>query len=203
MTDGSRPVGQRPGGRTARVRAQILDATVQLVARHGIAGVRYEEVADLAGVAKMSVYRNWPDRDVLVSEALMALAEEVAPIEDTGELRRDLVDFLMALAAGLASPTGRALLHAVQSVRDNDDVRRTVDAVIGRRVTLVQQRVDRAVQRGEFPPVDGHFLADMLGGPVHLRVSRDARPFTRGDAERIVDVVMAGIRATGPQPGAD
>lgn len=197
MTDSPRPAAQRPGGRTARVRAQILDATVRLVARDGIAGFRYEEVAELAGVHKMSVYRNWPDRSKLVSDALVGLAEEMAPVEHTGDLRRDLVDFLLALAAGLTSPTGRALMHALQSARDDDDVRRTVDTVIGRRVALVQDRVDSAVARGELPPVDALFLADLLSGPVHLHVSRSARPFTRVDAEKIVDVVLAGIRAVG------
>jgi AcrR family transcriptional regulator len=146
----------------------------------------------------MSVYRNWPDRDALVSEALMGLAEQVAPLADSGDLGRDLADFLVALAAGLASPTGRALLQAVQAVRENEEVRRSVDTVIGRRVALLQQRVDRAVERGEFPPVDAHFLADMLSGPVHLHVSREARPFTVAEAERIVGVVLAGIRATRP-----
>jgi hypothetical protein len=38
----------------------------------------------------------------------------------------------------------------------------------------------------------------MISGPVHLIVSRGTRSFTRADAERIVDVVLAGIRATTP-----
>jgi hypothetical protein len=33
---------------------------------------------------------------------------------------------------------------------------------------------------------------------VRLIVNRGIRPFTRADAERIVDVVLAGIRATAP-----
>lgn len=197
MTDSAKPVAQRPGGRTARVRAQILDATVRLVARDGVAGFRYEEVAELAGVHKMSVYRNWPDRSKLVSDALLGVAGEMARIEHTGDLRRDLVDFLLALAAALASPTGRTLMHALQSARDNDDVRRAVDTVIGERVSLVQDRVDSAVAQGELPPVDAHFLANLLSGPVHLHVDRSARPFTRVDAEKIVDVVLAGVKAVG------
>ncbi|WNV85919.1 TetR/AcrR family transcriptional regulator [Umezawaea sp. Da 62-37] len=196
MTDSPRQVAQRPGGRTARVRAQILDATVRLVARHGIAGFRYEEVAELAGVHKMSVYRNWPDRDLLVGEALLVLAEEMAPLADTGDLRRDLVDFLVAMATSLADPRGRALVHALQSTPDSPEVRRTVDVVIARRVSLVRRRVDSAVGHGELPPVDAHFLADLLSGPVHLKVGRDQRPFDRADAERITDVVLAGVRAT-------
>jgi AcrR family transcriptional regulator len=192
----TKPAAQRPGGRTARVRAQILDATVRLVARHGITGFSYEEVADLAGVHKMTVYRNWPDRDRLVSEAIMGMAGATVPLEDTGDLRRDLSDFLVALAAVLAGPTGRALTHAVQTAQDNDDVRRTVDLVAAQRLALFQRRAASATERGELPHVDARFLGDLLSGPVHLHVSRNPPPFTHEDAERIVDVVLAGIRAT-------
>lgn len=93
-----RPPARRPGGRNARVRARILDATAELAARDGIAGFRYEEVAELAGVHRTSVYRNWPDREELVTEALLQYAEDLASIADTGDLHRDLVDYLMALA---------------------------------------------------------------------------------------------------------
>jgi hypothetical protein len=62
----------------------------------------------------------------------------------------------------------------------------------------MQRRVDTAVDRGELPPVDSFFLGEMISGPVHLIANRGMRPFTRGDAERIVGVVLAGIRATAP-----
>lgn len=194
--DAERLAARRPGGRTSRVRARILAATAELVARHGLAGFRYEEVAELAGVHKTSVYRNWPDRDQLVSEALLRLADDMAPIEETGDLRRDLVNFLMALADGLAMPTNRALLQVFQSARESAAIRHTVNAIFEQRVAVVQRRVDRAVEQGELPPVDGYFFGEMLSGPVHLYVGRGVRSFTRADAERITDVVLAGIRET-------
>jgi AcrR family transcriptional regulator len=189
-------VARRPGGRTARVREQILDATVNLVARHGIAGLRYDEVAELAGVNKTSVYRNWPDREKLVSEAIIRLGQDAVPLEDTGDLRRDLVDFQMKLAAIMTTPTGRAFMTVIQTARDNAEVQRTVNLVFEQRVAAVQQRVDRSVERGELPPIDGYFFGEMLTAPVHLYIIRGLRPFTRDDAERITDVVLAGVRAT-------
>ncbi|MDV3129963.1 TetR/AcrR family transcriptional regulator C-terminal ligand-binding domain-containing protein [Mycobacterium sp. 21AC1] len=188
---------RRPGGRNARVRTQILGATAELVARDGIAGFRYEEVAELAGVHKTSVYRNWPDREELVAEALLQYAEDLASIADTGDLHRDLVDYLVALASGLETPFGRALELAVQSTHDNPAVRQTVARVLEQRGAATQRRVDLAVDRGELPPVDSAFLGEMISGPVRLIVNRGMRPFTRADAERIVDVVLAGIRAVG------
>ncbi|TQM43663.1 TetR/AcrR family transcriptional regulator [Pseudonocardia cypriaca] len=193
-----RPSARRPGGRTARVRAQILAATAELVARDGIAGFRYEEVAELAGVHKTSVYRNWPDREELVVEALLAYADDLGSVADTGDLRRDLVDFLMALAESLGRPTARALLLATQATHESPAVRRAATRILEVRAAGMGRRVDLAVDRGELPPVDRSLFGEMLSGPVHLIVNRGIRPFTRADAERIVDVVLAGIRATTP-----
>jgi AcrR family transcriptional regulator len=193
-----RASARRPGGRTARVRAQILAATVELVARDGIAGFRYEEVAELAGVHKTSVYRNWPDREELVVEALLQYVDELASVADTGELRRDLVDFLMAIAESLGRPTVRALELATQATHESPAVRRAATRILEERAATMRRRVNLAIDRGELPPVDYSLLGEMISGPVHLIVNRGIRPFTRADAERIVDVVLAGIRATTP-----
>lgn len=199
MADGTadRPPARRPGGRSARVRAQILAATAELVARDGIAGFRYEEVAEFAGVNRASVYRNWPDREELVVEALLRYAEDLASIADTGDIHRDLVDFLLALAGGLETPFGRTLERAIQPAGQPSSVQ-ALTRILDQRVAAMQQRVDTAVARGELPPVDSSFLGEMISGPVHLIVNRGMRPFTRRDAERIVDVVLAGLRATPP-----
>lgn len=193
-----RPTARRPGGRNARVRAQILAATAELVARDGIAGFRYEEVAELAGVNKTSVYRNWPDREELVVEALLRYAENLASVADTGDIDRDLADFALALAGGLETPFGRTLAQAVQPARQNSTVE-ALGKVLDQRVAALRRRIDTAVDRGELPQVDSAFLGEMISGPVHLIVDRGMRPFTRADAERIVAVVLAGIRATAPR----
>ena len=189
-------MARRPGGRNAQVRAQILGATAELVARDGIAGFRYEEVAELAGVNRTSVYRNWPDREELVAEALLQHAEDLASIADTGDIHRDLVDYLVALAGGLDTPFGQALVLAVQPTHENPVVRQTVARILEQRGAAMRQRVNLAVDRGELPSVDSAFLGEMISGPVHLIVNRGIRPFTRTDAERIVDVVLVGIGAT-------
>ncbi|MFD0774971.1 TetR/AcrR family transcriptional regulator [Streptomonospora algeriensis] len=193
-----RPPARRPGGRNARVRAQILAATTELVARDGIAGFRYEEVAELAGVHRTSVYRNWPDREDLVVDALLRYAEDLASVEDTGDLHRDLADFLVGIAGALETPFGRTLEQAIQPARQSPPVRQALTRILDQRAAALQRRVDTAVDRGELPPVDSFFLGEMLSGPVRLIVNRGMRPFTRTDAERIVGVVLAGIRATAP-----
>lgn len=195
--DGSaREPARRPGGRTARVRRRILDAAAVLIARDGIGGLRYDQVAELAGVNKTSVYRNWPDRTTLIANALTAFSTETVPLHDSGDIEADLVDFLEALAAALSSPQGRALLNVVGAAHDNPELRTIVDEAFAQRLAAVRQRLDAAVEKGELPAVDHHLLVEMLSGPVHGLVSRGEREFTRADAQQITAIVLAGVRAT-------
>ncbi|GAA4939594.1 hypothetical protein GCM10023224_21380 [Streptomonospora halophila] len=180
------------------MRAQILAATAELVARDGIVGFRYEEVAELAGVHKTSVYRNWPDREELVADTLLSYAEDLASVADTGDIHRDLADFLVALADGLRTPFGRALEQALQPTLQSPPAQQVLTRIFDQRVAAIRRRLEVAADRGELPRVDSAFLAEMISGPMHLIVNRGVRPFTRADAKRIVDVVLGGIRATAP-----
>ncbi|MBQ0926063.1 TetR/AcrR family transcriptional regulator C-terminal ligand-binding domain-containing protein [Saccharopolyspora endophytica] len=174
----------------------MLEAAAELIARDGIGGLRYDQVAELAEVNKTSVYRNWPDRNALIADALATFGADVAPLHDSGDIDADLVDFLEALAAATASPQGRALLTVVASARENPELRAVVDEVYERRLGTLDDRLKIAIERGELPPVETSFVAEMLAGPVQLFVTRGARTFTRADAARVTGVVLAGIRAT-------
>lgn len=192
----TRTRARRPGGRTARLRAAMLDATVELIARHGIAGLRYEDVAELAGVHKTSIYRNWPERDRLVADALTAVADDTAQLADTGDLRADLVEYVVGVGVGLGTTRGRALVQVVEAARGSAEMQAVVDVVFERRIDALRQRIGAAVARAELPPVDPYFLAELLVGPVQQFVARRRAALTRAGAERIVDVVLAGVRAT-------
>ncbi|QWF80531.1 TetR/AcrR family transcriptional regulator [Amycolatopsis sp. CA-230715] len=195
--DGPTPEpARRPGGRTARVRQRILEAAAELIARDGLGGLRYDQVAELAVVNRASVYRNWPDRTTLVADALTTFGADAAPLNDSGDLDADLVDFLEALAAATANPEGRALLTVVASAREDPDLRAIVDEVFDRRQAPLLARLRTAVERGELPATDLSLLSAMLTGPVQLFVSRGSRTFTRADAHRVSASVLAGVRAT-------
>lgn len=195
MYKSSREPVRRPGGRSARVRRRILEATVELIARDGIGGLRYDEIAELAGVNKTTVYRNWPDRMILITDALTSFGTDVAPLPDSGDIDADLVDFLEALATVTSSPEGRALLSAVAAARAKPELQAIVDEVFDRRMTNLHDRLHSAVERGELPPFDVSLLGAMLSSPVQQISSRDSRTFTRDDAKQVSAIVLAGVRA--------
>ena len=58
-------VRTRPGGRSALVRARVLEATVDALAADGFGGLQMESVAAAAGVNKTTLYRRWRTRSAL------------------------------------------------------------------------------------------------------------------------------------------
>src|SRR5580704_17090023 len=82
---------RRPGGRSARVRAAVLEATLDELAENGYAAMTMQGVADRAGVNKTSLYRRWAGKAGLLAEALLATSADVTDPPATGEMRRDLL----------------------------------------------------------------------------------------------------------------
>jgi AcrR family transcriptional regulator len=185
----------RPGGRSERVRAQVLEATIALIVDNGFEGLRFEDVARDSGVHKTTIYRHWPTRTDLVRDAITEFTMQAVPMPDTGNVRDDFVQILMSLATLLQSDAGQAVVRTAQSSReDARDVAALGREIWRSRVEAAETVVRRAIDRGELPVSDVELLYEQLCGPVHFRIALGGRRFTRGDAERHVDLVLAGVR---------
>src|SRR5882672_8326758 len=102
----------RTGGRSARVVAEVLSATLELFAEHGYAGLSVEAVALHAGVNKTTIYRRWPTKVDLLGAALFSLRDEEPEPPNTGSLREDLFTVLQRFVARIETPRHRAIAHA-------------------------------------------------------------------------------------------
>lgn len=60
---------------SSEARKAILEATVRLLGRRGLDSVSVEQVAELAGSNKMSIYRNFGSRELLVQACAELLCE--------------------------------------------------------------------------------------------------------------------------------
>src|ERR1051325_7702158 len=81
----------RPGGRSAHIRAVVLEDGLAELASVGFHAPRLERIAKRAGVNKTTLYRRWGTREVLMLEAITERASVKVPIPDTGSLRGDLL----------------------------------------------------------------------------------------------------------------
>src|SRR5262245_7609675 len=99
----------RPGGRSTRVRAATIAATLAELAESGYSGLTIVTVAKRAGVHKTTLYRRWGTRERLVLEAMLDRAGERIAVPDTGSLREDLLGLARTAAANAASPEVTAM----------------------------------------------------------------------------------------------
>ncbi|WP_405927264.1 TetR/AcrR family transcriptional regulator [Streptomyces sp. NBC_00035] len=187
-------VRRRVGGRSARVRQAVLDATLRAVAEHGPDAVSIPEVARQAGVHETSVYRRWGTREHLVIDALLTYSQLQLPIPDTGTLREDLITFAGSLADYLNSPFGKALARSMAAADDDPSLAEGREEFWRGRFDLARIMIDRAVARGELPKdTDPELALEVLIAPLHLRVLLTHQPIDDHLTGRLVDLLLDGL----------
>lgn len=187
----------RPGGRTARTRAAVLEAALDELAERGWDQVSVETIAARAGVHKTTVYRRWGGKDRLVAEALEAAAERRIQLPDSGDVDQDLRVIARAVLAILTSRDGAATVRAlVAGAQSSPEVGQVVHRFWATRLGHVGPIVDRAVSRGQLPPgTDPDELLRYLAAPLFHRLLVTAEPLTPAAADRAATVVLAAARA--------
>jgi AcrR family transcriptional regulator len=186
----------RPGGRTARTRAAVLEATIAELIDSGYAGLSMEAVANRAGVHKATVYRRWGTLDGLLVDALVLFADQSVVMPDTGSIDGDLRRLARSALAVLADRSGQALIRAMVSAGHDGRVGQVVRGFWAAHTTMVAEIVARAVDRGELPagtrPAD---ISRAIGAPLYMRLLVTAEPLDDEAADQAAAAVAAAARA--------
>ncbi|MCX0270830.1 TetR/AcrR family transcriptional regulator [Nocardia zapadnayensis] len=193
------PGSVRPGGRTARVRAAVLQVAGDLLAEHGFARLDLAEVAARAEVGKTTVYRRWRTPTGLIADLLVDMAEQSLPRADTGSLLGDLTANARLVAKTLADPRQGRLFRAVIAAATCDEstasaLRRFYDV----RLTEWSPCITDAVARGEVPAgTDPRAVLTAVSGPLYYRLLASGDPIddeaARTAAETAAHAAAAGI----------
>jgi AcrR family transcriptional regulator len=193
----SRP---RPGGRSARIRAAVLAATVHELGATGLAGLSLEAVARSAGVHKATLYRRWGDRDQLVLELMKEQATETVPVPDTGALRTDLIALAQAAVANAASPSVEPIVRAaIAEVPHSAGVARAAREFWEERLALDAKIIERATARGELPArTAARAVIETLLGALHLRLLITGEPADTATITSTVDLIISGLASAHP-----
>ena len=187
MTDAGAPRARRPRADAERNRARLLEAAKTAFAEKGRTA-SLDEIARAAGVGIGTLYRRFPTRDALVeavyrneSDQLFAAAARLARTRPPVEaLRAWLLLFVDHLAVK------RGMSEALGSIAGGaTELKETAGAKLKDGVALL---VERAVASGgvrlDMEPLD---LLRALAAPASSQAAR-----------RLVDILIAGMRA--PQP---
>jgi AcrR family transcriptional regulator len=194
------PTARAPGRpRSEQAHRAILAAAIDLFVEQGFEAMSMEGVASRAGVGKTTIYRRWSSKEDLIAAAIGELIFDAQP-PDTGSLRQDLVEMVVIIQTIMTSePAGEIFPRMASHVAGKSPLGRAyLERVIEPRFAVLQQMLGRGVERGELPSdVDAQMVRALLVGPVLTwkLLGRLTRQGARERAERIVDTVLAGIRA--------
>lgn len=187
-------VRERPGGRSARIRALVLEAAREELIDGGYGALSHRAVAQRAGVNPATVYRRWSTRSLLATDALLSVAQRAVPAPDTGNVATDLKALLDGIVAALEDPTMLRLFHALSaaSAEAEPDLSETLRAFWEARFEGAEDTIARAVERGELPPsVHAHALVEQLVSPAYFRALVTGESFDPGFSERCVRSALA------------
>ena len=183
------------GGRSARVRAAVLDATLAVVAEEGDA-FSIPQVAARAGVHETSIYRRWGSREVLIADAVTSRVGAEIPVPDTGSLRADLVALLENSIRFLGSPLGTQLVRATATAPQigRTEIRH---AYWPGRFARIEALFARAIARGEIAATtDIALAAEILFALPYFRILITHAPLDDTLAERTADFICRALMAS-------
>jgi AcrR family transcriptional regulator len=186
------PTGlSRPGGRSARIVAEVLRATAEELARVGYAALRVEDVARAARVNKTTVYRRWPTKMQLVTETLERESDRCIVAPDTGSVREDLRVMLRAFVEQGRTPLARAWLSEL----GNAEVRTIMQGFRHEFESQWVAVIARGMARGELPAETSPLLlVEVVVAPITGRLVRGEELPTDDFCGQVVDLVLAGAR---------
>ncbi|MEU4650603.1 TetR/AcrR family transcriptional regulator [Nocardia fluminea] len=161
------PVRSRPGGRTARIRTQVLDAVTTELAEHGYDGLSMDAVAARAGVHRATVYRRWQDVGGLLADLFDAASNQQWDPRDTGSLHGDLAALNHEIQDSFTQEPSLAMALIAASFR-SEEAARALRRLWDERYTQSEIIVERAIQRGELPSdVDARGLLIAATAPLY------------------------------------
>ena len=177
-----------------------MNAALAILAEDGYAPLTMAGVAHRAGVSTATLYRRWDSKEELVIGALASMSEMASrDLPDTGSLRGDLTALLTRMVDVLTGPGGRIIEGLLSETIRNKELAESL------RARLTQPRfielgviLDRAVERGEMPPVaDPSVALSLITGPLHQRLLITGEPVNRRVVRDLVDLLIRAFGAGG------
>lgn len=194
---------RRPRGRPrlAGVDERVLAAARALTIELGYEATSIEAIAERSGVARTAIYRRWPNKGILLYEAVLAADDSASEIPDTGDLRADLLAILRVNSEGIRSSSTRGLVAALVAEAMTDDRLASLlrTRYFAPRADAIAARAERAITRGEIgATLDAGMVPVLLTGSLqYLWLVRGSR-LDEADLARVVDAILGPHRPNAP-----
>jgi TetR/AcrR family transcriptional regulator, regulator of autoinduction and epiphytic fitness len=142
--------------------------------------------------ARSTIYRHWPDKLALITDALEVLNQQPMPRLDDETPRTRVHTLLAHLARALTgSPLSSCVPARIDAAEHNSDVREFHDRYHAQRCRALVKAIGSGVAAGDFPPAtDPELAAHSLAGAIFYRRLMTREPFDPDRVDELVDLVL-------------
>lgn len=184
--------------RGAALEDAILAAAYAELVEAGYTGFSVESVAARARTGKASIYRRWPTKSELVTDALVSELPTPAQCGLQMTLTDDITTFdalrglARAIGAVITSPAGDAIRTIKCEATTDPDLARLIDSRFQapRRAAMLHL-LQRGVERGEVRPgAVTELVADVLPAVLTHRVLLQRERLTESDIGEIIEQIL-------------
>ena len=160
-----------------------------------------DAVAQRAGVSKATIYRWWPTKQELALDTLYHEWERPST-PDMGSLRGDLLAYFGPwVSRARQRPFARVVAELVVEVHISPEfAARYLEHFVEPRRAPARECFQRAIERGEIPPLDVDATLDLIFGPIYHRLLHMHGALDDAFLQLVVDTVLHGLtRLAAPQ----
>ncbi|MCX5371449.1 TetR/AcrR family transcriptional regulator [Streptomyces sp. NBC_00015] len=183
-----------PRRRGAVLERAILDATLEQLGTVGWNGLTMEGVAAGAQTGKAAVYRRWPSKEALVTDALRAGLPRLDAVPDLGSVRADLVALCRDARDAMFSRPGfalRSIIHECDPTQAERFHTLIVDGVVEPTVKLLHEVVNRGIERGEVrPDAANGYVFDVIPAMMMYRSKMCGCEWDDRELDEMIDRLM-------------
>ena len=150
----------------------ILEAAHAILVETGLKSFSIEAVASKAGVARTTIYRWWPHKNMLVNESFLNAFQPQISFIRTDSPSDDFRSFLASLAKALSGPDGRIAASVVAQAQSDPETQRMFLEEFSKPLrrhsaALLQAGIDRGEFRSD---LNVSRVLDAAIGAVYLRL---------------------------------
>ncbi len=172
----------------------ILKAALSLVTKRGFRAVSVNEIAAVAGVGKMTLYRHWPNKAALVMDSLLVLIGRETAFPEAGSAIESLRQQIDLQAVFFRSPRGNLIRSLVAEAQSDPELACAFrDRWLEPRREGVREILQTAVTEGSLrKDIDIDTAIDLLYGSLYYRLLLGSGPLDERFVDHIFQQFLAG-----------
>ncbi len=178
--------------RDSKRESAIAEASISLIQEVGYERCTIEAIAHKAGVSKATIYRRWKNKAEVIVHAISHHAFSQTPSIDTGNLRDDLVELLLAKVKVLKGPDGAVIASIMSAANTDSELAKAIPHSVRDGESQVHKVIlERAIERGDISPnANLELLAEITPAIMTYRIFMSQQPVNRKFIESLVDDVL-------------